>query len=87
MGIDLKFKQSLTCRIRGPSGSGKSSSCVRFLQNLGAMCTERDIDYGVISQYSEKTAFSSPTVLLKRDVHFNKGVATDLEMLAANRAT
>ena len=53
--------------------------CVRFLQNLDALCTERDFDGGVIRCYSEKTAVPSPIELPKRDVYFNKGVPTDFE--------
>ena len=77
---DLKFKHPFTCIISGPSGSGKSSFCVRFLQNLDALCTERDFDGGVIWCYSEKTAVPSPTELSKKsEVHFNEGVPTDFE--------
>jgi len=65
--------------ISGPSGSDKSSFCIRFLQNLDALCTERYFDGGVIWCYSEKTAVPSPTELPKRDVHFNEGVPTDFE--------
>jgi len=80
MSDDLKFKHPFTCIISGPSGSGKSSFCVRFLQNLGALCTERDFDGGVIWCYSEKTADPSLTELPKKfAVHFNEGVPTDFE--------
>jgi len=77
MSDDLKFKHNFTCIISGPSGSGKSSFCVRFLQN--ALCTERDLHGWVIWCYSENTAVPSPTELPKRDVHFNEGVPTDFE--------
>jgi len=52
---------------------------MRFLQNLDALCTERDFNGGVFWCYSEKTAFPSPTELPKRDEHFNEGVPTDFE--------
>ena len=78
MRDDHKFKHPFTCIISRPSGSGKSSFCVRFLQNLDALCTERDFDGGVIWCYSEKTAVQSPTELPKKNnVHFNEGVSTD----------
>ena len=78
MSDDLKFKHPFTCIISGPSGSGKSSFCVRFLQNLDALCTERDFDGGVIWCYSEKSAVPTPTELPpKSNVHFNEGVPTD----------
>jgi len=56
-----------------------SSFCVLFLQNVDALCTERDFDGGVIWCYSEKKAVPSQTELPKRDVHFNVGVPTDFE--------
>jgi len=77
MSEDLKFKHPFTCIINGPSSSGKSSFCVRFLQHLDALRTERDFVGGVIWCYSEKTAVPSPTELLKRDVHFDEGVPHD----------
>ena len=52
---------------------------MRFLHNLNALCTERDLDGGVNWCYSEKTAVPSPRELPKRDVHFNEGVPTDFE--------
>jgi len=80
MSEDLKFKQPFTCIISGHSGSGKLSFCVWFLQNLDALCTERDFNGGVIRCYNEKTAVPSPTDLPKiSDVHFNEGAPTDFE--------
>jgi len=76
---DLKFKHSFTCIISGRSRSGKSSFCVRFLQNLDALCTERDFEGGLIWCYSEKTAVPSPTKLPKSDVQFDEGVPTGFE--------
>ena len=53
---DLKFKHPFSCIVSGPSGSGKSSFCIRFLQNIDALCTHRKFDGGVNWCYSEKTA-------------------------------
>ena len=79
MSDDHKFKHPFTCIISGPSVAANSSFCVRFQQNIDAMCTERDFDCGVIRCYSENTAVHSPTELPKSDVHFNEGVPTDFE--------
>jgi len=75
---DLKFKHPFTCILSGPSGSGKSSFCIRCLQNLDALCTERDFDGGVIWCYSEKIAVPSPTVL-SNNILFNEGVPADFD--------
>jgi len=40
----------------GPCKSGKTSLCIRLLQNLAALCTEPEIGGGVIWFYCEKTA-------------------------------
>jgi len=80
MSDDLKFKHPFTCILSGPSSSGKSSFCIRFLQNLDALCTERDFDGGVIWCYSEKTAVPSPTILpKKKNIRFNEGVPADFD--------
>jgi len=47
---------TISCLVSCPSGSGKSSFCIRFLQNLDALCSERNFEGGVIWCYSEKTA-------------------------------
>ena len=79
MSDDLKFKHMFTCIISGPLRSGKSSFCVRFVQNIDALCTEGDFDGGIIWCYSERIAVPSPKELPKRDVHFNESILTDLE--------
>ena len=79
MSDELKFKHSFTCIIIGTGGTGKSSFCVRFLQNLDALCSERDFDGGVIWCYSKRTAVPSPTELPKSEVNFNEGVPADFE--------
>ena len=33
MSDDLRFKHTFNCIITGPSGSGKSSFCIKLLQN------------------------------------------------------
>ena len=75
---DLKFKHPFTFILSGRSVSGKSSFCIRLLQNIDTLCKERDFDGGVIWWYSGKTAVPSPTVLPKRNVRFNYGVPADV---------
>jgi len=42
MNVDLKFKHPFTFIRSGPSGLGKTSFSIRFLQKLEAFCTERE---------------------------------------------
>jgi len=79
MRDNLKFKHPVTCILIGPSGSGKSLFCIRFLQKLDALCTERDFDGGVMWCYSEKTAIPSSIVLPKRNAIFNEDVLADFD--------
>ena len=39
---DIRFKHPFTCIIGGPTGCGKSTLCIRFLQNLDTLCSEPD---------------------------------------------
>jgi hypothetical protein len=45
---DLKFKHPFTCIISRPTGSGKSSFCIRLLQNLDALSTGPDFRGGIV---------------------------------------
>jgi len=42
--------------VCGSSKSGKTSFCIRLLENLDAPCTEREFGGGIIWCYSEKPA-------------------------------
>jgi hypothetical protein len=70
MGEAIKFKHPFACIISGPTGSGKTSFCVRFLENLDTLCNERRFDGGIYWCFSEKTAVPR----IRRDVRFHEGV-------------
>jgi predicted ABC-type ATPase len=53
---DYRVWNPFTLIISGPKGSGKSSFCIKSLQNLDSVCSERDFDGGIIWCYSEKNA-------------------------------
>jgi len=54
--VDLKFKNPFSCIVSGPSKSGKTSFCIRLLQNIDVLCNEREFGGGIIWCYIEKTA-------------------------------
>ena len=79
MNNDLKFKHLFTCILSGTSGSGKSSFCTKFLQNLDS-CTEQNFEVGIIWCYSEKAAVPTRRlVALKKKIRFNEGVPENFE--------
>jgi len=86
MSNDLRLKHPFTCIISGPSGSGKSSFCLRFLQNLDSLCTKQDFDGGVIWCYSERTAVPEQQfALLRKNIRINEGVPENFDNTRANR--
>jgi len=74
-GDDLKFKHPFLCIICRPSGPGKFSFCIKFMQNLKSLCTEREFEGGVNWCYSERTAL--PKLLKWKKIRFHKGVPSD----------
>jgi ABC-type iron transport system FetAB ATPase subunit len=78
---DLQFKHPFTCIIRGPTGSGKSSYCIRLLQHLDTLRTEPDFRGGIVWSYSEKTTV--PMHEFANKIRYHKGVATEFGKAAA----
>ena len=56
MSEDLRLKLPFTCIISGPSVSGKSSFCIKLLQNFESLDTESKFDGGILWCYVEKNA-------------------------------
>jgi hypothetical protein len=76
----IRFKHPFTCIISGPTGSGKSSFCIQFLQNLNSLCTEQNFRGGIIWCYSERTAVPSQQLaLLKKNIRFYEGVPENFD--------
>jgi len=80
MEDDLKLKHPFTAIISGQTGSGKSSFCVRFLQNLKSLCTEQNFAGGIIWCYSERTAVPDRELSkISNNIRLNKGVPENFE--------
>jgi len=73
---DLKYRHPFSCIVSGPSGSGMSF-CIRLIQKLDALCTERKYDGGIVWFYVEKSAVSSRQQL-PANISFNESVPEDV---------
>ena len=76
----LKFKRPFTSIIIGTSGPGKSIFCIRFLQNIDSLFTEKYLDGGINLCYCKRTAVPTEqlTVLCKY-IRFKECVLENLE--------
>jgi ABC-type dipeptide/oligopeptide/nickel transport system ATPase subunit len=75
MAVDISFKHPITCIVSGPSGSGKSSFTLRFVQHLDSLCTEPNCSGGIIWCYSEKSVVPREKLAsLHKNVSFHEGV-------------
>jgi ABC-type phosphate transport system ATPase subunit len=85
MDDDLRFKHPITCIINGPTGSGKSSFCIRFFQNLKSLCTEQNFVGGIILCHNGRTAVPAKELSEIRDnIRLKKGVPEDFENKNSN---
>ena len=76
---DIKYRHPFPFIVRGPSGSGNSSFCIRFLEKLDAICTERKIGEWIVWCYGEKSAVPSlQQQQLSANICFSEGVTDDL---------
>ena len=72
MSEDLRLKHPFTCILSGPCCSGKSSFCIKFLQNLESFSTKTKFGGGILWCYGEKKAV--PTVDVGRIIQFHESV-------------
>jgi GTPase SAR1 family protein len=81
MGNDLKFKHPFTCIVSGPTGSGKTSFCIKFLQHLESLSTETNFNGGITWCYSEKTAVPSQQLAsLKQNIKYCEGLPEEKDI-------
>ena len=80
MDDDLKFIHLFTAIISGPTGSGKSSFCIRFLQILNSQSTEQNFDGGIIWCVSKRTTVPTEQLtVLRNNIRFNEDVPENFE--------
>ena len=80
MSTVVRFKHPFTCTISGPTGSGKSTICVRFLQNLSYLCTEQRFKGAIFWCFSERTSIPTKELnAVKLNICFHEGVRADVE--------
>jgi len=60
------------------SSSGKTSFCLRLLQNFDSLCTEREIGGGIIWCYTEKTA-APKSLQMPSKTTYHEGVTDKFE--------
>ena len=77
MGDKLKFKHPFSCLLIGPNVSGKTSFCIRFLENLKTLCTMGNFSGGIVWCYSELSATPYQQLAGKKYVRFHEGVPAD----------
>ena len=75
----ITFKHPFTCIASGPTGSGKSTFCIRLLKNLDTLCSEKHFAGGIVWCYSERTAVPSKQLarLKNKKIIYHEGVPDD----------
>ena len=75
----ITFRHPFTCIVSGPTGSGKSTFCIRLLKNLNTLCTEKNFAGGIVWCYSERTAVPTKQLaeLRNKKIIYHEGVPDD----------
>ena len=80
MDYDLSLKHPFTAIFIGPTGSGKSTFCTRFLQNLKSLCNEKIFDCGIISCFRERTTVPERELRkISDNIRFYGGIRDNFE--------
>ena len=84
MDDDLKFKHPFSCIVRGTTISGKSSFCIRIIQEIQTLCTEREIGGRIMWSDGEKTSVLARQQL-PSNLNYNEGVPDKIGCGGAKR--
>ena len=69
-----------TCIIARTTGSGKSTFCVRFLQNLSSLCKEERFKGGILLCFSERTSIPTGELdALNVNIRYHERVPMDFK--------
>ena len=80
MSENIRFKYPFTCIVSGPTGWGKTSFCIKLLQNLNSLCTESKFSAGIIWCYSEETAVPREKLnKLGRNIQYQQGLPENFD--------
>ena len=75
IGKEFRFKYPCTCIIPGPTGSGKSTFCKRFLQKLSSLCTEHRFEGGILWCFTQRTSIPTKELdALNQKIRYLEGV-------------
>ena len=75
MNAYIRFKHPFTCIVSWPTGSGKTSFCLKLLQKLDSLCTESKFKGGIIWCYSQVTAVPREKLSkLGRSIQYQEGL-------------
>ena len=76
MNAYIRFKHPFTYIVSGPTGSGKTSFCLKLLQNLEKLCTESKFEGGIMWCYSVATAVLREKLnKFGRNIQYQAGLA------------
>ena len=76
----IRFKHPFTCIVGGPIRSGKTSFCLKLIQNLDSLCTESKFKGGIIWCYSEVTSVQREKLSkLGRTIQYQEGVPENFD--------
>ena len=71
----MKLKHPFNLIISGPTGSGKSTFCIRLLQNLKSLCTEQKYNGGIFWCFGERTEVPDRELSeLNNTIRVHKGI-------------
>ena len=80
MRENISFNHPFTCIVSGPTRSGKTSFCIKLLQNFDSLCRESKFKGGIVWCYSEVTAVAREKLNnLGRNIQYQEGLPENFD--------